>query len=222
MLALLLGAAPAATSDPARFVNTFNGTEPGAQDFGTGGGAGNTFPGPVLPFGMAQFSPDTLPSEGAFGGGYTYGDKQIKGFSLKHMSGPGCAAYQDFPITPTTQPITRSPAKTLTTNLDDSFALPFDHAHEHAAPGYYSVKLAPGTQDAIGAQLTATRRTGFARFAFPRGSTPSVLVNASGSATGSSDASVQIDPARRELSGEVTSGQFCYQRNRYKLHFVAR
>src|SRR3954467_10725512 len=180
LLALLLGPAPAAGFDPARYVNSFNGTEPGAQDFCTGGGAGNTFPGAVLPFGMAPFPPDTPPSEDAFGGGYTYGDKQIKGFSLKHMSGPGCAAYQDFPFTPTTRPITRSPAKTLTTNLDDSFALPFEHEHEHAAPGSYSVKLAPGTQNAIDAELTATRRTGFARFAFPQGSTSSILVNASG------------------------------------------
>jgi predicted alpha-1,2-mannosidase len=221
-LALLVASPAPAAPDPAHYVNTFNGTEPGAQDFGTGGGAGNTFPGAVVPFGMAQFSPDTLPSERAFGGGYTYGDHTIKGFSLKHMSGPGCAAYQDFPITPTTKPITRSPAKPLTTNLDDSFASSFDHAHEHSAPGYYSVKLAPGSGDAIDAQLTATRRTGFARFAFPRGSAPSILINASGSATGSSDAAVQIDPARREISGSVTSGQFCYQRNRYRLYFAAR
>src|SRR4051794_36366438 len=167
---------------------------------------------------MAQFSPDTLPSERAFGGGYTYTDDKIKGFSLKHMSGPGCAAYQDFPITPTTEPITRSPAKPLTTNLDDSFAAGFSHDHESASPGYYRVKLSSG----IEARLAATRRTGFARFTFPRGSTPSVLINASGSATGSSDASVQIDPARREISGSVTSGQFCYQGNHYKLYFAAR
>lgn len=217
---VLLVAAPAraAAADPARYVNTFNGTQPGAQDFGTGGGAGNTFPGAVVPFGMAQFSPDTLPSEDAFGGGYTYGDKQIKGFSLKHMSGPGCAAYQDFPITPTTQPITRSPAKPLTTDLDDSYVAGFSHGDERAAPGYYSVKLSSG----IETELTATRRTGFARFAFPRGSAPSILINASGSAAGSSDAAVQIDPARREISGTVTSGQFCYQRNRYRLFFAAR
>src|SRR4051812_2431784 len=202
-LALLVAApASAAPFDPAGYVNTFNGTQPGAQDFGTGGGAGNTFPGAVLPFGMAQFSPDTLPSEDAFGGGYTYGDHTIKGFSLKHMSGPGCAAYQDFPITPTTQAITRSPAKPLTTNLDDSFASSFSHADESASPGYYRVKLSSG----IAARLTATRRTGFARFDFPAGSAASILINASGSATGSSDATVEIDPARHALSGSVTSG----------------
>src|SRR3954447_11848415 len=105
MLALLLGAAPAAAFDPARYVNTFNGTKPGAQDFGTGGGAGNTFPGAMLPFGMVQFSPDTRPGEDAYGGGYSYGDERIRGFGLRHLSGPGCAAYGDFPLIPTTAPI---------------------------------------------------------------------------------------------------------------------
>jgi predicted alpha-1,2-mannosidase len=223
LLVLLCGGSPAhAAFDPARYVNTFNGTNPGAQDFGTGGGAGNTFPGAVLPFGMVQLSPDTLPAEKAFGGGYTYGDRRIKGFSFKHMSGPGCAAYQDFPITPTTAPIADSPAKPLTTNLDDSYASNFNHAHESAQPGYYGVTLNPGTADAIDAQLTATRRTGFARFAFPQTHSASLLINASGSAMGASDAAVQLDPPRHEISGSVTSGQFCYQRNRYKLYFAAR
>src|SRR5437588_127098 len=165
---LQLAGPASAAADPTSQVNVFTGTDAGAQDFGTGGGAGNTFPGAVLPFGMVQFSPDTLPAEQAFGGGYTYGDARIKGFSLRHMSGPGCAAYQDFPITPTTAPILRSPAKTLTTDLDDSYVASFSHADETAQPGYYHVTLNPSTADAIDAQLTATTRAGFARFAFPR------------------------------------------------------
>jgi putative alpha-1,2-mannosidase len=70
-LALSFAGAPAATSAPdlASYVNPFNGTQPGAPDFGTGGGAGNTFPGPVVPFGMAQWGPDTTPSSQNVGGG---------------------------------------------------------------------------------------------------------------------------------------------------------
>src|SRR5438270_13385356 len=41
------GAAP--DTDPARWVNPFVGTRPGGADLGTGGGAGNTFPGAVAP-----------------------------------------------------------------------------------------------------------------------------------------------------------------------------
>src|SRR5262245_28491555 len=70
------------TPDLASYVNPFNGTRAGASNFGTGGGAGNTFPGPVVPFGMIQFGPDTSPSILNVGGGYSYDDMKIRGFSL--------------------------------------------------------------------------------------------------------------------------------------------
>ena len=64
--AALLAGAPAARAaappDLGRYVNVFAGTQAGAADFGTGGGAGNTFPGATVPFGMVQWSPDTTPS----------------------------------------------------------------------------------------------------------------------------------------------------------------
>ena len=222
LLTLALAAASTGAADPASRVDVFAGTDAGAPDFGTGGGAGNTFPGAVVPFGMVQFSPDTLPGEDAFGGGYTYSDDRIKGFSLRHMSGPGCAAYQDFPITPTTTPILTSPARQLSTNLDDEFVARFAHRGERGAPGYYGVRLDQTGGGAVDARLTATARTGAARFGFPRTRTASVLINASGSAMGASEADVRIDPARREISGSVTGGQFCYQRNEYRLYFAAR
>ena len=52
------------------------------------GGPIDTFPGADMPFGMMQWSPDT-PSQNA-GGGYEYTDTTITGFSLTHLSGPGC------------------------------------------------------------------------------------------------------------------------------------
>src|SRR3954471_8608612 len=82
-------------------VDPFVGTAAGARDFGTGGGAGNTFPGAVVPFGMGQFSPDTSPGRGHFAGGYSYPDSHIRGFGLTHFSGAGCGILQDLPITPT-------------------------------------------------------------------------------------------------------------------------
>ena len=45
-------------------------------------GSGNTFPGATLPFGMMQWSPDTNTEAW-----YIYGEKQIHGFSLTHVSG---------------------------------------------------------------------------------------------------------------------------------------
>src|SRR5690242_4487747 len=80
-----------ATRNVARYVNPFNGTQPGAPDFGTRGGAGNTFPGPVLPFGMIQWGPDTTPASANPGGGYAYDDREVRGFSVRRLSGAGCA-----------------------------------------------------------------------------------------------------------------------------------
>jgi predicted alpha-1,2-mannosidase len=215
--------APARSSaDLAGLVNPFNGAAPGAQDFGTGGGAGNTFPGAVLPFGMVELSPDTLPGNAAFGGGYSYGDERIGGFSLKHMSGPGCAAYQDFPIMPSTATVTESPAKPMSTGLADRYTARFTHSSERASPGYYGVRLSPESGGTIRARLSATTRTGLLRFTFPRRGARTVLLNAAGATMGTSDAGVRIRPARREVAGTATSGQFCYQGNRYTLHFVAR
>ena len=70
---------------------------------GTAGG-GNTFPGATLPFGMVQWSPDT--STDAW---YQYGEKQLYGFSLTHVSGAGCPLYGDFAVLPTLDPLTTSP-----------------------------------------------------------------------------------------------------------------
>src|SRR5947209_6912587 len=62
---------------------------------------GNTFPGADVPFGMVQWSPDTMPTYNA-GGGYQYGDESLWGYSLTHVSGPGCGAAGDVPILPMT------------------------------------------------------------------------------------------------------------------------
>src|SRR5256886_11853927 len=75
-----------AAPDLAAYVNPFNGTRAGAPNFGTGGGAGNTFPGPGVPFGMIQWGPDTSPSSDNAGGGYAYDDSQIRGVSLRRRS----------------------------------------------------------------------------------------------------------------------------------------
>lgn len=61
------------------------------------GGSINVFPGPSQPFGMVQLSPDTE----AHGYGYHYYDKRIQGFSMTHMSGPGCPNEGDVFFTAT-------------------------------------------------------------------------------------------------------------------------
>src|SRR5262249_5565800 len=46
-----------AVPGPAGHVDVFAGTRPGSGDFG----GGQLFPGATMPFGMVQFSPDTIP-----------------------------------------------------------------------------------------------------------------------------------------------------------------
>lgn len=203
-------------------MNPFVGTESGAHNFGTGGGAGNTFPGAVVPFGMVQFSPDTWPGRDNFAGGYSYGDHRIKGFGLTHFSGAGCGILQDLPLTPTVAPIDRSPAVPGSPALSERFMASFSHEHEHASPGDYRVQLDPGTTRAIGVELSATTRTGLARLEFPRSTHASVLFNAGGSKRANHEARVWLDPRRRQVAGMAESGRFCGHTNSYRVWFVAQ
>src|SRR5262249_14336882 len=90
-------------------VNVFTGTAGRTADVGTGGGAGSTSAGVAAPLGMVQWSPDTVPGIVSSAGGYTWDDGRIRGFSLTHLSGAGCAVFQDVPILPTTVPVTTPP-----------------------------------------------------------------------------------------------------------------
>ena len=198
------------------------GTGTGAPEFVTGAGSGSTFPGAVLPFGMTQFSPDTIPSTTNISGGYSYGDRALRGFSLTHFSGAGCAIYQDVPILPTTAPVDVSPAVTGSSDLNPSYVPRFDHRHETATPGAYGVLLNPGSRAQIDSQLTVTPRTADARFTFPAQRLASVLLNAGGSSIANTAASVQVDAARREVMGSADSGRFCAQPTTYRIYFVAR
>ncbi|SHG03398.1 GH92 family glycosyl hydrolase [Streptoalloteichus hindustanus] len=193
--------------DLARWVNPFVGTEPGGPDHGTGGGAGNTFPGPTVPFGLLQWSPDTATHQH---GGYYYPDNRIRGFSLTHLSGPGCSTYQDVPFMPYVGEVSTSPA------TDPArYVSTFAHSNERATAGYYSVALDNGAQ----VELTSTQRTGVGRFSYPQGKPATLLVNVSGSVSGADDAEVTV--GRDTVSGWVTSGRFCGAANRYRLYFHA-
>ncbi|MFD7160847.1 GH92 family glycosyl hydrolase [Kribbella sp. NPDC059898] len=186
--------------------------------------AGDTFPGAVMPFGMFSFSPETSRGNAyrtAAPGGYLYSATKIRGFSLTHMSGSGCAGGSgDIPIFPLAGDVTTSPQSDA---KDAVYASTFSHANEDAKPGYYKVGLDSG----VTAELAATTRTGSAAFTFPADKAKTLMFRTSNSEVGSSDAQLSIDPAHRSVSGSVTSGNFCGylasvgQRSYYTLHFVA-
>ncbi len=216
LLGLALFAPGASAGGFASRVDPFAGTTPGPGTFG----GGHNFPGAAVPFGMVQWSPDTTPADEHGGGGYDYRDKHLRGFSLTHLSGAGCSLYGDFPFLPTTEPLEASPAAPGAT-LDGEFQPGFSHAGETARPGYYSARLNPVHGGGIDAELTATTRTGMARFTFPANPHSSVLINAGGSAQADDLAEVQIEPNAREISGSSSSGLFCGQRPRYRVYFAA-
>src|SRR5215469_3962448 len=91
---------------------------------GTTGGA-NLFPGPVLPFGMIQWSPDT--EMGMRKGGYDYKESRISDFSVEHMNGAGCSYGEDFGM----MPIAREAPSAPPTNRI-TFAAAFSHQNEIA------------------------------------------------------------------------------------------
>ena len=192
-------------SDPASLVDPMIGTGSGGATVGQI----DTFPGASAPFGMLTFSPDT-PSR-PDGGGYNYADHSITGFSLTHLSGPGCPAYGDFPILPTVGSIGDDPA---------AAAEPFGHANEHAAPGQYQVTLAPGTPGAINADIAATTRTGIGTFTYPPDAMANMLFKIGDAQSGNKAADIQVT-GDHEVTGDETAGRFCGSPGTYRVHFVA-
>jgi predicted alpha-1,2-mannosidase len=187
---------------PTALVDTFVGTS------GTPiGGPIDTFPGADVPFGMVQWSPDT-PSQNA-GGGYEYGDRQITGFSLTHLSGPGCSVFGDFGVLPTIGAVPSDPAGIKQT---------FSHAAEESAPGWYAVSLGEPT---IRTELSVTTHTGIGRFTFPATDQANLLFNASSNQAGVTDARIHID-GPNQISGSASSGFFCGMADRYTVYFVAK
>ncbi|HEY9285076.1 MAG TPA: GH92 family glycosyl hydrolase [Pyrinomonadaceae bacterium] len=202
-----------ADADLAALVNPFVGTgNSPLPDYLGGNASGNTFPGATLPFGMVQFSPDTDKSFGPEDrGSYAYHHDRIRGFSLTHLSGPGCPIFGDVPIMPVAGSVKASPA----TSPGD-YVAKFSHERESASPGFYEVALDTGVK----ASLTATLRTGFGVFAFPAGSPATLLFNVGRNATGVQEGEWRVE-GDRLLSGSVSSGGFCGARNRYVVYFAA-
>ncbi|GAA1215741.1 hypothetical protein GCM10009665_01940 [Kitasatospora nipponensis] len=188
----------AVVADPAQYVNAFVGTKQLAPDFGNGGGAGNTFPGATAPFGMVQWSPDTVTYQH---GGYFYDDQRVRDFSLTHLSGAGCGDYGNIPIMPV---LGDSPV--------DHYS--FSHANESASPGQYAVTFDNGLR----AELAATQRSGIARFSYPAGQRASLTIDA-GKAFNNASGRLTIGSDR--ITGYTDSGGFCGTGNHYRLYFTA-
>ncbi|WP_156688245.1 GH92 family glycosyl hydrolase [Mycobacterium sp. Marseille-P9652] len=194
---------PPLVTNPADHVDTLVGT-------GTGGetvGEINNFPGASVPFGMVQYSPDTVDNYA----GYNHGNARSTGFSMTHAS-VGCAAFGDISMLPTTTPIGSQPW--------DAWEKIAHNDSEKGVPGYYTVRF-PGT--GITAELTATTRTGVGRFTYPRNGRPALFhVRSGASLAGNSRAAIQIGEDRTTITGWASSGGFCGKKNTYTVYFAMK
>ncbi|QDZ15642.1 glycoside hydrolase family 92 protein [Humibacter ginsenosidimutans] len=179
-------AAPAAgtVSDPVSYVNPLIGT----QD------EGNTYPGPTVPFGMVQLSPDTGHSTG-----YDYGQTGVRGFSLVHLSGVGCGLGGMLPVLPTTGDIGSTDY--------GSYYLPLDHSSEQAQAGYYKVGL-QASAGPITAELTATMHTGVQRYTFPSTTEANVMIDAGQALSSVQKSSVTVVDDQT-VDAAITVAGFC-------------
>jgi predicted alpha-1,2-mannosidase len=185
-------------TNPASHVNTLVGTTEG----------GNMFPGADYPFGMVQWSPDTTPDRPS-GGGYEYKDSSILGFSLTHISGPGCSgAFGDVPILPLTGGL---PGGDLNAAKQS-----FSHTGEVATAGYYSVKIG---SPSITTELTATLHSAMARFTYPATNNANLLFKLHDSAAGNFGSATATIVSNQEVTGSTSSGNFCGTGKPYVIHF---
>jgi predicted alpha-1,2-mannosidase len=184
-------------TDPAALVDPLIGTADQGDDF----------PGADVPFGMVQWSPDTMSRPA--GGGYSYSDSSITGFSLTHLSGAGCTTAGDVPVLPT--------VGTVNPAANDLFS----HSREYATAGYYKVSL----HNNVTVQLTATARTGMARFGFPSTARANLIFKLADSQNGDSATSfTMVSDANGDyqVAGSATSGDFCGGTTRYTVYFDMR
>ncbi|SIR40565.1 GH92 family glycosyl hydrolase [Maribacter ulvicola] len=124
---------------------------------------GHTFPGPVMPHGMVQLSPDTKLNGWDASSGYHYADSTIYGFSHTHLSGTGIGDMGDVLLLPFTGGITEQKPVAM-----------FSKSNEHAKVGSY--KVAFNNFD-VEAELTATTRAGLHRYTFGAAKEKRVLLD---------------------------------------------
>ncbi len=184
-------------ADPVTFVHPFIGTGGDPSD------GSETFPGATRPFGMVQLSPDTEDH----GYGYHWIHGRIRGFSMTHISGAGGPSQGDVFFTATTGPISTQP---------NDYQSPYAHQQESSAAGAYRVRL---LEWGIDAELTATERTGVARFRFPAGSKANILVPISHTLNVSEAAAVHVIGNNR-IEGFVENYVLYPRPYTYRVYFA--
>ncbi len=126
------------------------------------GGHGHVFVGANVPFGMVQLGPTSIPQDWDWCSGYHQSDSTVIGFSHTHLSGTGIGDLFDVTVMPVVGEVTY--ARGVEEDPQSGLWSYADRTKEVVRPGYYSVPL---TRYGVTAEMTATPRVGFHRYAFP-------------------------------------------------------
>ncbi|MEH6682560.1 MAG: GH92 family glycosyl hydrolase [Sediminicola sp.] len=125
----------------------------------------------AMPFGMAKLAPSTNGSEGNRSGweavGYDSRHESIEGFAHLHEFQIGGFMFTGITGTLQTEP---GPLD----DPDSGYRSRFDRKDEIARPGYYSVLL---KDYKVQVELTATERTGWQRYTFPKSDSSYLLLD---------------------------------------------
>jgi predicted alpha-1,2-mannosidase len=207
---LLCAAAPAFSSEPVDWVNTYIGTG-GSPSIGPD--YGGTMPLVTTPFGMTNWTPQTRQNRISVSS-YAYEDNTISGFIGTHQPAVWMGDYGYVTVMPQ--------FGHLQTTVEYR-QMPFSHADEVSTPYYYSVKMGADPARRILAEMTATDRCAHMRFTFPADEGGSVVLQSTRAGT---VGYVKVYPATREIVGYNPDRMDTYLSNvrlpNFKGYFVAR
>lgn len=178
------------------------------------GGHGHTYPGPTVPFGMIQPSPNNGQDGWDWCSGYHYSDSLVIGFSHLNLSGTGGSDLKDLVFMPINKKIDLT---TSTHARDVPYKSKYSHQKESATSGYYSVFLEDHN---INVELTSNLRTAFHKYTYRKNDIQSVVIDL-GVATnwdGATDTQLTIED-------EFTISGYRYSvgwANNQKVYFVAK
>ena len=175
----------------------------------------HTFPGPILPNGMIQPSPNTYINSKSGFIGYYYKDSIINGFTHTHLHGTECANFGDILVMPMIE--MQKHSSCLQKEMQYSYASKFSHDNEVATPGYYSVFL---DRYKIKVELSCTARSAIHRYTYPQSKDAGIILDLdySNKDYGNSDLQINII-SNTEISGyKITNS--CPSRQ--KIHFYAK
>ena len=206
LLALLLCSGMAYAQQPVDYVNPFIGT----SNFGT------TNPGAICPQGMMSVTPfnvmgsetNTFDKDSRWWSTpYSSDNDYFTGYAHVNLSGVGCPELGSLLLMPT--------AGELKVDYKEYGS---HYEKEVSHPGYYSNLL---TKYNIKTEVTATPRTGLARFTFPKGE-GNILLNLGEGLTNESGATVRF-VSDTEIEGSKLMGTFCYNAQAvFPIYFVMK